>query len=95
MYRRSRFNKRRCCMMEEYNCPKCKVLPFMPDNPQLANSYVPYQYLDEIFDPCEALEHGTLFPELFSPYVSGQSQEIIRYLEETKTCQKEDECDGK
>lgn len=89
MYRRNRVNKRRCCMPES-NCPNCRKLPVMPADPQLANSYVPYQYLDELFEPCEALEHGTIFPELVSPYFPGQSQEIIRYLEGTKTCVEED-----
>ena len=54
------------------------------------NSYVPYQYLEDFFDPCEALENGTAFPELVSPYVPNQSQCIIKYLEGTKTCEEVD-----
>ena len=51
---------------------------------------MPYQYLDDFFDPCEALENGTAFPELVSPYVPNQSQCMIRYLEGTKTCEEVD-----
>lgn len=86
MYTRNRCN--RCtCSCQCNSCRKCRELPAMPTNPMLANSYVPYQYIEEIFEPCEALENGTLFPELVSPYVPGQSQCIIRYLEGTNTCE--------
>ncbi len=27
-------------------------------------AYVPVQYLDEVYSPCEGLENGTIFPEL-------------------------------
>ena len=27
-------------------------------------AYVPIQYLDEVYSVCDALENGTLFPEL-------------------------------
>lgn len=89
MYARNRRNRGNSCC----NCKKCRELPVCPENPVLANSYVPYQYLDEIFEPAEALENGTAFPELVSPYVQNQSQCIIRYLEGTQTCEEEvDEC---
>ncbi|KNF08575.1 spore coat associated protein JA [Gottschalkia purinilytica] len=35
---------------------------------KLAHAYVPYQSLDKIFCPEEALKKGTLFPELYMPY---------------------------
>lgn len=35
---------------------------------QLARAYVPIQYMNKVYDPKEALEHGTLFPELYQPY---------------------------
>ena len=65
--------------------------PFMPVNPMLANAYVPYQELDETFCPMESLNHGTTFPELVSPYTKNQSQCIIRYLEQTNTCEEVDD----
>jgi hypothetical protein len=65
----------------------------MPVNPMLANAYVPYQQGEELFAPMEALEHGTAFPELVSPYCKNQSQDVINYLRGTTTC-REDECDG-
>lgn len=35
---------------------------------QLARAYVPFQRLNQVFDPKEALMKGTLFPELYMPY---------------------------
>lgn len=35
---------------------------------QLARAYVPVQHYGKTFTPAEALEKGTLFPELYSPY---------------------------
>jgi hypothetical protein len=34
----------------------------------LARAYVPFQKLCTLFPPIEALQRGTVFPELFSPY---------------------------
>ena len=89
MYSRNRRNRGNSCCC---NCRRCRELPVCPENPVLANSYVPYQYLDELFEPAEALANGTAFPELVRPYVQNQSQCINRYLEETKTCEEVDEC---
>lgn len=36
---------------------------------QLAHAYVPWQYYDAAFSPQEALMKGTLFPELYGPYI--------------------------
>lgn len=87
----TRYRGTRCNNCQCSRCRQCRNLPVMPESPQLANSYVPYQDLGEIFDPCEALENGTLFPELVSPYAPNQSQCMIRYLEGTKTCEEVDE----
>lgn len=54
-----------------------------PDNPMLAQSYVPIQYMDKTFKPCVGLKMGTIFPELVSPYVPGQSMKEIDYLRKT------------
>lgn len=35
---------------------------------RLAEAYIPYQRYGRIFNPREALEKGTLFPELYRPY---------------------------
>ena len=89
MYSRNRRNRGNSCCC---NCRRCRELPVCPENPVLANSYVPYQYLDELFEPADALANGTAFPELVRPYVQNQSQCIIKYLEETNTCEEVDEC---
>ena len=54
-----------------------------PDNTMLAQSYVPIQYMDKTFKPCVGLKMGTIFPELVSPYVPGQSMKEIDYLRKT------------
>lgn len=35
---------------------------------RLAHAYVPFQKLEEVFGPTEALCKGTLFPNLYMPY---------------------------
>lgn len=66
-----------CGFGEEYNV--------FPENPMLAQSYVPYQYMDKTFKPCVGLKMGTIFPELVSPYVPGQSMEEIKYIRKANT----------
>ncbi|MCE5285224.1 MAG: spore coat associated protein CotJA [Pelosinus sp.] len=40
----------------------------MHKNMRLAHAYVPWQCYTKAFSPCEALNKGTLFPELFGVY---------------------------
>lgn len=54
-----------------------------PENPTLAQSYVPYQFMNETFKPCVGLKMGTIFPELVSPYVPCQSIEEIEFIKAT------------
>lgn len=55
----------------------------LPNNPMLAQSYVPYQQMDKTFKPSVGLKMGTIFPELVSPYVPCQSMAEIEYLRAT------------
>ena len=66
-----------CGFDEEYNV--------FPENPMLGQSYVPIQYMDKTFKPCVGLKMGTIFPELVSPYMPGQSMNEIKYLSATNT----------
>jgi len=54
-----------------------------PENPMLAQSYVPWQTMDKTFKPCIGLKMGTIYPELVSPYVPCQSIEEIEYIKRT------------
>ena len=54
-----------------------------PENPVLAQSYVPIQTMEQTFKPCIGLKNGTIFPELVSPYSPGDSMKEIKYLEAT------------
>lgn len=56
---------------------------FFPTNPMFAQSYVPWQTMDKTFMPCVGLKMGTIFPELVSPYMPGQSMEEIDYIKNT------------
>ena len=64
-----------CGFEEEYNV--------FPENPMLAQSYVPFQYMDKTFRPCIGLKMGTIYPELVSPYVPCQSMEEINFVRES------------
>lgn len=61
-----------------------------PKNPMYAQSYVPWQTMDKIFSPDTALKMGTIFPELVSTYMPGQSAKEIEYIKRTN---KEEGCD--
>ena len=56
-----------------------------PENPMLAQSYVPWQTMDKTFTPCVGLKMGTVFPELVSPYMPGQSMEEIEFIRNANT----------
>ena len=58
-------------------------MPVFPENPTLAQSYVPYQFMNETFKLCVGLKMGTIFPELVSPYVPCQSIEEIEFIKAT------------
>ena len=63
--------------LEEYE------MGVFPENPMLAQSYVPWQYMDKTFKPEIGLKMGTIFPELVSPYMPCQSMRVNEYLEAT------------
>ena len=56
-----------------------------PENPMLAQSYVPIQYMDKTFKPEIGLKMGTIFPELVSPYMPCQSMRTNEFLEASNT----------
>ena len=56
-----------------------------PANPMFAQSYVPIQTMDRTFIPCVGLKMGTIYPELVSPYVPGQSMAENEYLNARNT----------
>lgn len=66
-----------CGFDEDYNV--------FPENPMLAQSYVPIQYMDKTFKPCVGLKMGTIFPELVSPYEPCQSMREIEYIASRNT----------
>ena len=75
-----------CCGHDDGNnnmncgCGFDEGVNLFPNNPMLAQSYVPIQYMDKTFTPCCGLKMGTIFPELVSPYYPCQSMEEIAYL---------------
>ena len=50
-----------CGFDEEYE------MGVFPENPMLAQSYVPWQFMDKTFKPEVGLKMGTIYPELVSP----------------------------
>ena len=67
----------------ECGCGYDNNMQIFPENPTLAQSYVPIQYLDKTFKPCVGLKMGTIFPELVSPYKPCQSIEEIEFIKAT------------
>ena len=61
-----------------------------PENYMYGQSYVPIQYMNEIFKPEVGLKMGTIFPELVSPYNPGQNMEEMAYLK--KMTENEGKC---
>ena len=49
-------------------CNKCVPQETYIPNVRLATAYVPFQKLCTVYEPVDGLYHGTIFPELFSPY---------------------------
>ena len=64
-----------CGFDEDYNG--------FPEYQMYAQSYVPVQVINNVFKPEVGLKHGTIFPELVSPYCPGQSLEEIEYIKAT------------
>lgn len=68
-----------CGFDEEYE------ISVFPENPMLAQSYVPLQFMDKTFKTCVGLKMGTIFPELVSPYMPCHSMRTNEYLSATNT----------
>ena len=52
----------------------------------VAMAYVPWQKFDKMIDDLEKAYHiGTIFPELVSPYMPGQSMEEIEFIRNSNT----------
>ena len=65
---------------KDYGCPAMGAymppVPIMPICPILARAYVPYQVYQMSFNLNEALEKGTLYPELYQPYVERRKRHV-------------------
>lgn len=61
-------------------CGFGEEMSVFPENAVLAQSYVPFQFMDKTFKPCVGLKMGTIFPELVSPYMPCQSIEEIEFI---------------
>ncbi len=42
-----------------------------PNDAVVGMAYVPWQQLEEVYEPEVALQHGTIFPELHKPFMAG------------------------
>ena len=65
--------RRIACAQEEDDCDcDVKVLDTNLVGAPLAMVYSPFQRFDNLFEPEEALCHGTLFMELFKPFYGSR-----------------------
>ncbi len=46
----------------------------IPSDPVVAMAYVPWQKLEKVYDPEDALRCGTIFPELNKPFTGGEKR---------------------
>ena len=46
-------------------------MPAIPYDVSLAMAYIPWQELQEVYEPEAGLRHGTIFPELNKPFTAG------------------------
>ena len=78
-----------CCNQNNYvDCCECgfdEDYSIFPENPMLAQSYVPIQYMDKTFKPCVGLKMGPIFPELVSPYMPCQSMRENEFIAQTNS----------
>ncbi len=62
----------------QYNDHYIPMVPYMPEDPLPGYGYVPYQinpmYFNNISD---AFFHGTMFPELTTPYANSAQRRIL------------------
>ncbi len=42
-----------------------------PCDPVVAMAYVPWQQFKEVYEPEVAMQHGTIFAELYKPFLAG------------------------
>ena len=47
------------------------TMPTFPDDIALAMAYIPWQELQDVYEPETALKNGILFPELNKPFKAG------------------------
>ena len=79
-------NQCSCMNMElsDCNCGFNDPYNAFPINVRLGQSYVPKEEMpDKVFKPNVGLKKGTIFPDLFNPYVPCQSIEEIAFLKRT------------
>ncbi len=71
------------CDMNDCECGFDDECGAFPANYMYGQSYVPIQKMNKTFTPEVGLRMGTIFPELVSPYMPGQSMAEIEYLRNT------------
>ncbi|MGE5632102.1 MAG: spore coat associated protein CotJA [Caulobacteraceae bacterium] len=49
-------------------------IPVMGPEFKLAEAYVPYQVFCKVYEPMKGLMKGTIFPELYRPYVKEKME---------------------
>lgn len=70
---------------DECECGFDEEDKLFPSNPMFGQSYVPWQIMDKTYTPCVGLKMGTIFPELVSPYMPGQSMRENEFIRDTNS----------
>ena len=64
---RSSFSSSQTCPRRMDGCPDTR--DFFPDDIPLAMAYVRWQRWQDVYEPCKAFQHGTIFMELDKPFL--------------------------
>ncbi len=61
------------CQRPSCACPSSRLKDdWRAENSALAMAYVPMQHFKSVYEPDEALQNGTIFPELNKPFLGGK-----------------------
>ena len=71
-------------MYDSCNCGFDEETNLFPENPMLAQSYVPIQYMDKTFKPSVGLKMGTIFPELVLIFLGNLWKKLILLKKQMK-----------
>lgn len=75
VYREDRSNSGSSMNFQQDNISSPSQLSSFPEHTPIGMAYVPFQQWGKTYEADEALQHGTMFPDLDYPFLGGGSHE--------------------